>query len=344
LSLFRPVDRDPNCFLVTSPQGLHPNRVTQVETAYQLLNDGDAQQAIASLQRGATAGDPASLFELGIWYLEGRHLQRDLRRSRECFRQAGELGEKTAEHVYICFLANGIGGEANWQAAKEQLRKLAESDAKAARQIAVIETMELDDRGYPRTRPVGHQLSTTPEVWRFDDFASSAECLYLIETAQPLLQQSVVVDPVTGQFRPHPIRTSEGAIFPWVSEDLAVTALNRRIAMASGTDASCGEPLQVLRYRPGQEYRPHLDALPGGENQRVLTMLVYLNENYDGGETLFTRTGLKYAGKAGDGLLFRNADPDGIPDRNAEHAGLPVLAGKKFVASRWIRERPMIAP
>jgi prolyl 4-hydroxylase len=190
---------------------------------------------------------------------------------------------------------------------------------------------------------VGLQLSVTPEVWRFNDFASLTECLYLIETAEPLLQQSVVVDPVTGQFRPHPVRTSEGATFPWVSEDLVVTALNRRIAVASGTDASCGEPLQVLRYRPGQEYRPHLDALPTGANQRVLTMLVYLNEDYEGGETLFSRTGLKYAGKAGDGLLFRNANPDGVPDPSAEHAGLPVLAGEKYVASRWIRERPLMA-
>jgi prolyl 4-hydroxylase len=328
---------------VSTPHGLHPDRVTQVETAYELLNDGDVEQAIACLQRGGIAGDPASLLELGVWYLEGRHLRRDLRRSRECFRQAGELGEPAAKHVYICFLANGIGGEANWQGAKEQLRELAKRDPKAARQIEVVETLDLDDHGFPRTRSHSHQLSTTPEVWRFDDFASPAECLYLIETAQPLLQQSVVVDPATGQLRPHPIRTSEGATFPWASEDLVVTALNRRIAVASGTDPSSGEPLQVLRYGPGQEYRPHLDALPTGGNQRVLTMLVYLNGNYEGGETLFTRTGLKYAGKAGDGLLFRNADRNGVPDCNAEHAGLPVLTGEKYLASRWIRERPMMS-
>jgi prolyl 4-hydroxylase len=72
-------------------------------------------------------------------------------------------------------------------------------------------------------------------------------------------------------------------------------------------------------------------------------MLVYLNEGYEGGETLFTRAGLKQAGKTGEGLLFRNADPSGVPDRHAEHAGLPVVAGEKYVASRWIRERPMMS-
>lgn len=315
--------------------------MTDVESAYRLLNAGDLRQAIACLERAAAGDDPASLLELAVWYLEGRHVRRDLARSREYFRRAGKLGEITAERVYICFLANGVGGVANWQAAKDRLRKLAATDPKAALQIGLVDAMAVDEHGYPQARPVGRQLSTFPEVWAFDRFASPAECHYLIETAEPLLEQSVVVDPCTGQPRPHPIRTSEGAVFPWVSADLVITALNQRMAAASGSEAECGEPLQILRYRPGQEYRPHLDALPTGGNQRVLTMLVYLNEGYEGGETFFTRTGLKFAGKKGDGLLFRNARSGGIPDPNTQHAGLPVVSGEKFIASRWIRERPM---
>jgi prolyl 4-hydroxylase len=130
-------------------------------------------------------------------------------------------------------------------------------------------------------------------------------------------------------------------MFPWVSEDMVVSALNRRIAAASNTDRRCGEPLQVLRYRPGQEYRPHLDALPSRENQRVLTMLVYLNDRYSGGETCFTATGLKFSGAPGDALLFRNATPDGSPDPASQHAGLPVHEGEKYLASRWIRQHPI---
>lgn len=316
--------------------------MTNVENAYRLLKAGGLRQAIIFLERAAAGDDPASLLELAVWYLEGRHVRRDLAKSREYFRRAGELGEITAERVYICFLANGVGGEAHWQAAKDRLRKLAETDPKAAQQIGLVDAMALDEHGYPHTRPIGRQLSTSPEVWAFDRFASPAECLYLIETAKPLLQQSVVVDPGTGQSRPHPIRTSEGAVFPWVSADLVITALNQRIAATSRSEAECGEPLQILRYRPGQEYRPHLDALPTGENQRVLTMLVCLNEGYEGGETFFTQTGLKFAGKEGDGLLFRNARSGGFPDPNAQHAGLPVVSGEKFIASRWIRERPMV--
>jgi prolyl 4-hydroxylase len=241
--------------------------------------------------------------------------------------------------VYINFLAGGIGGSENWQVAADRLRSLGARDSQAARQVEILDEMALTLDGYPREMPVGRQLSSSPEAIVFEAFMSPLECTYLIETAEPLLEQSVVVDPASGQLRPHPIRTSEGAAFPWVSEDLVINALNRRIAAASGTDLKAGEPLQVLRYRPGQEYRPHLDALPKSDNQRVFTMLVYLNAGYRGGETNFTRAQLKFAGDLGDGLLFRNADNEGLPDPNSEHAGLPVLAGEKYVASRWIRER-----
>lgn len=317
--------------------------MTEVETAYRLLETGNVREAMMRLEAASAAGDAASLLELGVWYLDGRHVQRDLSRSREYFRRAGAAGDSTAERVYICFLANGVGGTADWRAAKELLRKLAKSDANAALQLELLDAMEVDERGALQAQPVGHKVSTNPEVWTFEDFASPAECDYLIQTAEPLLQASMVVDPATGQLRPHPVRTSDGAIFPWASADMVITALNRRIALASGTDAACGEPLQVLRYRPGQEYRTHLDALPPGGNQRVLTMLVYLNDDYEGGETFFARPGLRFAGKRGNGLLFRNARPGGLPDPQAEHAGLPVVSGQKFVASRWIRERPIAA-
>lgn len=313
--------------------------MTQVERAYDLLQTGEVRRALLCLEAAGAAGDGASLLELGAWYLEGRHVERDLGRSRDYFRQAGETGELAAERVYICFLANGVGGEADWGGAKERLRKLAKSDPNAARQLELVGSMAIDEHGYPLARPVGNLVSTTPEAWTFDDFASDDECKYLVEMAEPLLRGSVIVDPETGQLRPHPVRTSDGAIFPWVSADMVITAINRRIAAASGTDPASGEPLQVLRYAPGQEYRPHLDALPHGGNQRVLTMLVYLNHDYTGGETFFTRSGLKFAGKKGAGLLFRNALPGGVPDPLSEHAGLPVLTGQKFVASRWIRER-----
>jgi len=313
-----------------------------IDSAFDLVRAGRASEAVFELESAASAGDAPSAIELGIWFLEGKHVPRDLRRSREAFRRAAELGNASAEQVFTSFMAIGVGASADWAGALRRLRAFARVDSAAAEQLALLDRMNLTQAGDPGEHPVARQLSVEPQVNCFEQLFSGDECSYLISRARPLLQPSVIVEPSTGQLQPHPIRTSEGAMFPWASEDLVIHALNRRLAWASGTAVACGEPLQVLSYRPGQQYRPHLDALPNTGNQRILTMLVYLNEGYSGGETFFTRTGLKFAGKTGDGLLFRNAGPGGHPDHNAEHAGLPVLRGEKFIASRWIREQPLM--
>jgi prolyl 4-hydroxylase len=73
-------------------------------------------------------------------------------------------------------------------------------------------------------------------------------------------------------------------------------------------------------------------------------MLVWLNEDYQGGETHFPTAGLRLKGRRGDALLFRNTGPDGRRDPASGHAGLPVASGEKLIASRWIRERPFEPP
>jgi prolyl 4-hydroxylase len=159
-----------------------------------------------------------------------------------------------------------------------------------------------------------------------------------------MLEPSVVIDVATGRQVRDPVRNSDGMGFTWPLENPAVHALNRRIAAASGTAVGCGEPLQVLRYRVGEEYKPHIDAIPGFANQRVLTMIVWLNDDYEGGETSFLAPGLKLRGQAGDGLLFANVDARGERDLRSVHAGLPVTRGEKYIASRWIRAETFVPP
>jgi prolyl 4-hydroxylase len=159
-----------------------------------------------------------------------------------------------------------------------------------------------------------------------------------------MLEPAVVVDPASGRQVRDPVRVCDSAGFTWPLENPAIHALNRRIAAASSTAARQGEPLQVLRYRPGGEYRPHFDAVPGFANPRVMTMLVWLNEDYEGGETHFPTPGLKLKGRTGDAILFRNTGADGRRDPSAGHSGLPVTAGEKLIASRWIRERTFVMP
>jgi prolyl 4-hydroxylase len=175
----------------------------------------------------------------------------------------------------------------------------------------------------------------------FDSLFNEAERQYLMDAALPAYQPALVGHVAGGHARQvvQQVRTCDVAGFPWIAEDPVIHALNRRIAAAAGVAVETGEPLQILRYRPGQEFKPHRDATEDRENQRVLTMLVYLNDDYTGGETLFLSNDLKVRGKAGDGLLFRNADANGVADPDSLHAGLPVESGEKVVASRWIRQK-----
>lgn len=70
------------------------------------------------------------------------------------------------------------------------------------------------------------------------------------------------------------------------------------------------------------------------------TFLIYLNEEYEGGETAFPAIGLRYRGRAGDALFWANLDQQQLPDPLTLHAGLPPTSGEKWVFSQWIRERP----
>lgn len=211
----------------------------------------------------------------------------------------------------------------------------------ARRELDLIKAMGLDQSGNPSTEAVGERVSQSPQVLYFRNFLTAAECAFLIDIARPQLQAAVVVDPQTGEFIRDPVRTSDSVAFPFVSETPAIHAINRRIAQAAQQAPEHGEPVQVLRYRPGEEYKPHSDALGGEGNQRVLTFLVYLNEAFEGGETLFIRSGMKVRGRTGDAILFRNVGVGGRPDPMAVHAGLPVTRGEKLLLSKWIRERPL---
>lgn len=310
---------------------------SRVEQAEALAAAGRIGDGYRLLSDPAATGDADALVALASWRLSGALIRRDLSEARKLFGLAGDLGHEEAAAIHIAMLANGAGAGRHWHDALTRLDRRATRIAAARRERDVIAAMDLDADGAPLMKPQGEPLSTSPHVALFRGFLTEAECRYLIDTATPLLRPSVVVDPRTGQLILDPVRTSAAAAFPFVLESPAIHAINRRIAAASGTAVAQGEPLQVLRYRPGEEYKPHSDALPGTANQRILTFLIYLNDDYDGGETVFVSSRLKVRGRAGDGILFRNVDMGGKPDMAARHAGLPVARGEKFLLSRWIR-------
>ncbi len=270
--------------------------------------------------------------------MSGALIRRDLTLAREAYRSAGALGDEFSRAAYMALLMNGAGGRRNWP---EVLRYLA-VDPKHEQELTILKQMNLDAEGEPQSVFSAEILDNEGLVHCFRSFLSRKECAHLVNLAKPTLQPSLIVDPETGHMVANPIRSSEATSFPFVAETAALHAINRRIAFASKTQVEQAEPTQILHYREKQEYRLHLDALPKGtSNQRLITFLIYLNDSYTGGETVFPELDLSFRGSTGDAIMFRNLRADELPDSRLVHAGSPVLRGQKYLLSKWVRVQPL---
>ena len=85
------------------------------------------------------------------------------------------------------------------------------------------------------------------------------------------------------------------------------------------------ERVRVYRYRPGQFFAPHRDGhyrRPGTRDQSIYTVLLYLNDDYTGGETAFVQGDVRHRPVAGSALCFVHP---------LVHEGVPVRSGRKYV-------------
>lgn len=311
------------------------------ERAVALAQAGAVADAYRLLEQAIAAGDGIAAAELADWRMAGQLVRRDIAAARALYGRALELGVEAAAGPYFALRASGAGDAPRDWPGTLALLAGRDRDPASRRQVRLIEAMDLTETGDPRLRPTLVTVSSSPQIATVPEFLTADECRYLIELAEPRLQASHVVDPRSGRLIRDPIRTAHAAGFPLVLEDPVIHAINRRIAAVTGTAWAQGEPVQVLCYRPGEEYRLHSDALPPGPNQRSMTLLVALNEDYEGGETRFPALDLAWRGHSGEALAFRNVDSVGAVDQAARHAGAPVRRGTKFLLSRWIREHAL---
>ena len=190
------------------------------------------------------------------------------------------------------------------------------------------------------------QRLAQPEVVVFAQLLSAAECAALIDGATPRLSASLTVDIRTGGEALHPDRTSQGMFFAR-GENAVVARIEARIATLLGWPVDHGEGLQILRYPPGAQYRPHYDyfdpAQPGTPallargGQRVATLIMYLHAPDGGGATVFPDLGLSVVPVRGNAVFFSYAQAD--PASRSLHGGEPVTRGEKWIATKWLRER-----
>ncbi len=200
------------------------------------------------------------------------------------------------------------------------------------------------DLGDRKVHIIGHMQK--PPIVVIGGFLSDEECALMVAAARPRMARSRTVDTQTGGEELNDARTSSGMFFTRGQNEI-VQRIEARIARLLNWPVENGEGIQVLHYHPGAEYRPHYDffnlADPGTPSilkrggQRVGTLLMYLNDPDKGGGTTFPDVRLEVAPKRGNAVFFSYDRPD--PSTQSLHGGAPVIAGEKWIATKWLRER-----
>lgn len=224
---------------------------------------------------------------------------------------------------------------------------------------------ENDIKAFDQTR-IDNLLSFAMQTWKkhadfepclsiskcgiayYKNVFSSLACRYYRLRLAPHLKPSMVHDPVTGKGIQNDVRTSDIVHVMPEYLDWFGLELDLIIEKLTGISRARGESMNLLRYKNGQEYKPHYDAIVGqglqfdtilkNGGQRIKTAITYLSDGYQGGETLFPKLGTKIKANIGDVLVFNNLDEDGNVLRDSYHAGLPVTEGTKWILTKWIRE------
>ncbi|MGN6148575.1 MAG: 2OG-Fe(II) oxygenase [Rhizomicrobium sp.] len=329
---------------------------TQIAFGRSAENKGDHQAARNWFAKAAQTGSVEALRLLATNLLVREPLA--INDGIGMAREAASRGDSEAAHLCATLAANDSGLPNRWNIALDYLLQAARSGHSLARQeLSLLSGKSGMDwaqmRGtadmspWLQTRP-GHTLSASPDIRAFEGFLPEKLCDWIVERAKTRLEPAKVNMPDSGAgARMENMRTNSHAGFNLAECDIILMLTRARIAAVSGLSPQGLEWPMALNYKPGEEYKPHYDFFDTNARglaqdvqrfgQRVATFLIYLNDDFDGGETDFPKLDIRYRGKKGDALLFFNVE-DGKPDARTLHAGLAPTRGEKWLYSQWIRE------
>jgi prolyl 4-hydroxylase len=255
------------------------------------------------------------------------------------------------EAVLQSMIASGWREEVAIAALEDTLRGFLDDRAKAAVLPPAAPVPEPWPAGMPTVVDAGDRSvrilmsMREPRVIVFGGLLADDECDGLIDAARARLARSETVQNDTGGSEVNAARTSEGMFFQRGESELC-RRIEARMARLMNWPLENGEGIQILRYRPGAEYKPHYDyfdpAQPGTPTilkrggQRVASLVCYLNTPKSGGATVFPDVALDVAAVKGNAVFFSYDKPH--PSTKSLHGGAPVIEGEKWVATKWVRE------
>ena len=323
------------------------------------LQTGDISGMVGWLREACASGVPDAFTALGQCHEQGVAIERDTQSALKLYDEALARGSVPAAYRKAELLYKSRVG-INKQ---EEIRKLLGKAAAAGFEPAIRTVSYLAAQSgqpsnglspsvtlYPeQSTPPRHDYHSEPSIAVFNDVLDAGECAHLIALSRPLLRHSNVIDPDSQQDGMRSdVRTSSGSFLPVDRLDMIARHIELKIVRAVGEDLERSEPMSVLRYEPGEYYRPHHDyfdpklnvstGLMKDGGQRVASAVTYLSVPAQGGGTSFPQLDIAIPPSLGATLWFRNCDDDGHIDPRSLHAGETVTKGEKWVVTKWFRE------
>jgi len=189
-----------------------------------------------------------------------------------------------------------------------------------------------------------------PEITELEGVLTAAECAQMIAYAKQRMSPSHVYNGSSKTVMNTSRRVSDQA---WIDDVDAVPSLRKFsdfVTRHSGLPSTHHEKLQVVCYKPGGFFHQHYDACYNTKHYceyalrngggRLYTYLLYLNDDYTGGSTAFSKMSRVIRPKQGKVLLFRNMTPDGKVILKSMHGGDKVNHGNKWIATIWVHATP----
>ena len=329
-------------------------------------------ERVEGLRRRAQAGDVPAMTVLGTLLLNGRNAPHAPEEGAALIATAAEHGDPQAMSVLATLRGAGVWSRHSWPEALDLLARAAEGGAVDAREQLVMLAMDQDLANRVRAGeaipfvwrrlretvdlerwimpPPPKQVFDWPKIWIAEKLATPELCAWLIGRGLGKFTPSMMFTGQKAVF--HATRTCSDFSFSLVEGGVMMLLLRTKVSLLTGLRIAQMEPPQIFHYATGQGIDAHYDSLYDGEHgygrdgayrgDRLATLLMYLNDDYDGGVLEFVKVGFKYRGATGDAIFFASLR-EGKFDEKALHGATTVTRGEKYILSQWIHDRPFAA-
>ena len=297
----------------------------------------DPREGVGLITRAVDRGDPdamsmmATLSGAGVW-----GIRQDWNRALDLLAAAAEGGSDDGRSQLIMLAGDaGLADEA---------RRGVHSRGSWNRLRASV---DLERWVVPQPPK---QVWDWPKIWIAEKLATRELCAWLIERGQGKFTPSMMFTGQKAVF--HATRTCSDFSFSLIEGGVMMLLLRTRVSLLTGLGTEQMEPPQIFHYATGQGIDAHYDSLYDGKTaygregnyhgDRLATLLMYLNDDYDGGVLQFVKVGYEYRGATGDAIFFASLR-GGKFDEKAFHGATTVTRGEKYILSQWIHDRPFAA-